>query len=342
MNSDPEEILGYTRHPASAVWPDLTADEYARLRDNIFSQGQDHPILVTPDKQVLDGWHRLKACAELDFEPKVTICHFTGAEIAKKINGAHQGRRHLTGADIALYAVQTMRAVGAEFAQHGGHRASGQVGHLPQDAQAEATPDRATEPDRDPGESPPPPTIDRRTVADSAGVSERTAGRAIAQAKQMESGEQPDPPDPGKKIESRAKASAKRKRFDPLAEMQQKMEFWQELAESTATDLQTVRAELAAVLAEDEDGRADAIAEVKNNADALASQNAALVEANKKLREERDAALEEARFHKEYASKIEEGLRNLSEGGGCRPRRRCRPCRRRSNRRSAARRSAPG
>ena len=313
VNASPAEVLGFTRHPASAVWPDLTAEEYARLRDNIFAQGQDHPILVSPDKQVLDGWHRLKACAELDFEPKITICHFTGAEIAKKINGAHEGRRHLTGAEIALYVVQTMRAVGVEFARHGGHRVSGQVGHLPQDAQAEATPDRATEPDRDPGESASPPTIDRRTVADTAGVSTRTAGRAIAKAKQIEAGEQPDP---GKKIESRARASAKRKRFDPLAEMRQRMEFWKELAESAQTELQTANATIATLLAEDEDGRADAIAHVKNNADALASQNAALVEANKKLREERDAALEEVRFHKEYASKVEEGLRNLSERGG--------------------------
>ena len=316
VNPSPDEVLGYTRHPASAVWPDLTPDEYDRLRDNIFAQGQDHPILATPDKVVVDGWHRLKACAELDFEPKIVVCHFDEAEIAKKVIGAHTGRRHMTPSERADAVIRTMESCGLRHADRTGGRPPAPTSeNTPSMPPSEKT-DTSTptnEPDvaskTDSNES----VITAPAVADAAGVSEATAKRRLQARKDEQAGEQPDP---GKKIESRARASAKRKRFDPLAEMQQKMEFWQELAETAQTELQTVRAELAAVLAEDEDFRADAIAEVKNNADALASQNAALVEANKKLREERDAALEEVRFHKEYADKVEEGLRNLSERGG--------------------------
>ena len=147
-------------------------------------------------------------------------------------------------------------------------------------------------------------------------MSRKTAERRIQAHKAEQAGERPPEPNPAERIRTGAQRAAKRKRYDPLAEMQRQMEFWQELAESAQTELQTERAAVAALLAEDEDVRADAIAQVKNNADALASQNAALVEANKKLREERDAALEEARHHKEYAAKVEEGLRNLSERGG--------------------------
>ncbi|MYE01166.1 MAG: hypothetical protein F4Y03_07770, partial [Alphaproteobacteria bacterium] len=157
-----EEILGYTRHRASAVWPDLGEDEYTALRDNIEAQGQDHPILATPDKRVIDGWHRLLACAELDLKPVTTVAHFSEEEIARKVIGAHTGRRHMTQIDIARLTIETMKACGMEHAAKGDRR----------------NPEQRGQPDPSA-----PKVITRETVAKDAGVSESTARRAIREDK---------------------------------------------------------------------------------------------------------------------------------------------------------------
>ena len=160
-----DEILGYSRHPASAVWPDLMSDEYEALRSNIDAQGQDHAILATPANVVIDGWHRLRACAELNLQPVVTICRFSEAEIADKIIGAHTGRRHLAPRERARLVIETRAACGGELAGPGRPTA----------------PDPAEE-EKDSSESVSAP-ITRTSVAAEAGVSVGTAGRAIADAK---------------------------------------------------------------------------------------------------------------------------------------------------------------
>ena len=151
MMAGPENILDYTRHPASAVWPDLSDTEYEALRGNIKVQGQDHPIFATAEKVVFDGWHRLRACAELECTPHVIIYHLTDDDIAQKIIGAHSGRRHLPKMHLARLIVETKLACGVGFAGDAG------------DGEDE--------------------TITRGVVADEAQVSERTAQRAISDAK---------------------------------------------------------------------------------------------------------------------------------------------------------------
>lgn len=153
------EILGYTRHPASAVWPDLGENEYAALRENIRDQGQDHPILATADKRVIDGWHRLRACAEIPLDPRVITCHFDERDVARKVIGAHAGRRHMTQIDIARLTIETMKACGMEHRPNEGGRPSaekpGQDGQVSRGA------------------------ISAEGVARDANVSTRTARRAI-------------------------------------------------------------------------------------------------------------------------------------------------------------------
>ena len=145
------EILGYTRHPASAVWPDMSDTEYEALRDNIQAQGQDHPIFATKEQVVFDGWQRLRACADLEMAPNVITYHLDDDEIAHKIIGAHAGRRHLPKVQLARLIVETKLACGVKFAGEAGE----------DDAE----------------------TITRGAVADEAQVSERTARRAISGAK---------------------------------------------------------------------------------------------------------------------------------------------------------------
>ena len=145
-------ILGFTRHPASAVWPDLTGEEMDELRKSIDTQGQLHPIIATPDKQIIDGWHRLQVLAELERNPEIETREVSLGDIAEIILGAHNGRRHLSAGDRARLAVKTRVACGEMFAPRGG--------------QAKDS-----------------PAISGRSIASDAGVSLPTAQRAITDEK---------------------------------------------------------------------------------------------------------------------------------------------------------------
>ena len=241
------EILGYTRHPASAVWPDLSEEEYAALRKNIEAQGQDHPILVTEQMQVIDGWHRLRACAEIDLYPTVTVCQFEGPEIAQKINGAHAGRRHLTKLDMALYVVQTIRACGAQFPDpRGGRLAAPQNDRIGNAGSVNAEGDGENDSEKHRkvcGVSERAPTIDPRIVAQEADVSVRTAESAIARAREIE--EPPSREALAAAVKRRAEAAAKRAaRAKPLEEQ---LSFWKESNEMLSAELAEARARLAEV-----------------------------------------------------------------------------------------------
>jgi ParB-like chromosome segregation protein Spo0J len=63
-----ETIGGYTIHPAALLFPDLTPDRYEELKTSIKAHGQQMPVVVQ-GKTLLDGRHRLRACADLGIEP---------------------------------------------------------------------------------------------------------------------------------------------------------------------------------------------------------------------------------------------------------------------------------
>ena len=292
------EILGFSRHPASAVWPDLTDEEYTALRDNIDAQGQDHPILVTPDKVVIDGWHRLRACADIKIEPVTMIAHFSDEEIARKIIGAHEGRRHLTKLERAKFVVATMQAVGMEFREEG----------RPQKP-AQNEPVSET-------------TITRENVAEAAGVSEATARRAIQEHKAEQAAEaEPEPEQPARltaeEITKKAKATAgrarsKRKRAEDQAE---ELELWRELAETSSTALEALRSELAAEgIDDDEELRGDHQADAGRKILALSSQLDALHAKLAEEREARKAAEGDAAYWQKYAAEIEAVLHDRMGG----------------------------
>lgn len=87
-------------HPSATVFPDLSAEEFAALKEDIRANGQQQPIFLK-DGQVVDGRQRLRACLELAIKPVVL-------EIAATVN-AHQAmvsnnllRRHLTESQRAM------------------------------------------------------------------------------------------------------------------------------------------------------------------------------------------------------------------------------------------------
>ncbi|TAG78787.1 MAG: hypothetical protein EAZ21_11960 [Betaproteobacteria bacterium] len=59
----------YERHPYSAVFPLMAAEDYALLLSSMQQTGQRVSIKLIGENQVFDGWNRLRACAELNREP---------------------------------------------------------------------------------------------------------------------------------------------------------------------------------------------------------------------------------------------------------------------------------
>lgn len=56
--------------------PPLTTAEYNALKESIKTEGQQLPIIINQDFEILDGHHRNKACLELDIEPDFEVKHF--------------------------------------------------------------------------------------------------------------------------------------------------------------------------------------------------------------------------------------------------------------------------
>lgn len=81
--------MNYTRHPLSAAWPNMSAEEYASLIESIQMHGQRDPIVLL-DGEILDGWHRYRACVEAGMEPVFTA--FEGDDPKDFVSDKHNRR----------------------------------------------------------------------------------------------------------------------------------------------------------------------------------------------------------------------------------------------------------
>ena len=62
----------YNIHPLADVLPELSPDEFAKLKADIQAHGQREPIMLSQDgTTLLDGRHRLRVCKELGITPAV-------------------------------------------------------------------------------------------------------------------------------------------------------------------------------------------------------------------------------------------------------------------------------
>lgn len=99
---------GYPVHPAALAWPPLGDDELETLAESIRTVGLLEPIVLTPDRQLLDGRNRLAACRIAGVDPQFTT--YDGDPIA--FVAARNGeRRHLpVGARAMATAVMLANA----------------------------------------------------------------------------------------------------------------------------------------------------------------------------------------------------------------------------------------
>jgi hypothetical protein len=108
----------YTRHPLSAAFPDMSAEELDDLIADIEANGQKQPIVLY-ENQILDGWHRYQACTFLGRPPQYTALPATVDPVAYVLS-LNVHRRHLNASQRAV-AVVTCR----EWAQEGANQHRG-------------------------------------------------------------------------------------------------------------------------------------------------------------------------------------------------------------------------
>jgi ParB-like chromosome segregation protein Spo0J len=105
-------------HPAANLFPMMTDEEYQALREDIKTHGQLEPIIYWKN-MLVDGRNRLKACEELNIEPKeVELMDETDPVAYVLSYNLH--RRHLTTSQRAMVSANVANL------KHGGDRKSEQ------------------------------------------------------------------------------------------------------------------------------------------------------------------------------------------------------------------------
>ena len=101
----------FTRHRLSALCGDMDAESFKALVENIRKQGQLEPIDLV-GSEVVDGWHRYRACRRLELEPETRALP-EGLDLVRYVLGKNAHRRHMTGeqrAAVVLLAAEWMPA----------------------------------------------------------------------------------------------------------------------------------------------------------------------------------------------------------------------------------------
>lgn len=99
----------FTRHHLSSLCGDMDAESFNALVQDIRDQGQLEPIDVIGD-EILDGWHRYRACRLLDLEPKTRDLP-KDLGLVEYVLGKNAHRRHMTAeqrAAVVLLAAEWM------------------------------------------------------------------------------------------------------------------------------------------------------------------------------------------------------------------------------------------
>lgn len=89
-------------HEAAYLFPEMQEQEFQELKQDISKHGQQVPILLYQGK-VVDGRHRLRACAELGIVPRFEeMVAANDAEVNHAVVSINLHRRHLTEGQRAL------------------------------------------------------------------------------------------------------------------------------------------------------------------------------------------------------------------------------------------------
>jgi ParB-like chromosome segregation protein Spo0J len=90
------------RHQLSAAFPDMPDEDFQDLLESIKTHGQREPI-TTYENKILDGWHRFRACLQLDINP--SFHEYDGKDPVAYVIDLNLHRRHLSPAQKAMAVV---------------------------------------------------------------------------------------------------------------------------------------------------------------------------------------------------------------------------------------------
>ena len=128
MSSDSHNI---ERHPLSAAFGDMPAEDFADLVADIQGNGQISDIVKSGDGRILDGWHRYRACIEAGIKPRVepfsyiieaavegagrtmTEAEFVVAQNAHRRHLTAEQRRRIVGELLKADPAKSDRAIGS-------------------------------------------------------------------------------------------------------------------------------------------------------------------------------------------------------------------------------------
>lgn len=102
--SEDEAPLKYPRHPLSACFPELDAEESQKLTDDVREHGLRHKIVLY-EGQVLDGWNRQLACSRAGVEAGSLDFVGDATAAAAFVISANVHRRSLTASQRGAVVV---------------------------------------------------------------------------------------------------------------------------------------------------------------------------------------------------------------------------------------------
>src|SRR3990172_4515621 len=86
--------------------PKMSDEEFSELKASIKEEGQHYPIIANENLEILDGYHRFRACVELGVEPDFEVRKFEDRLLEKKfVIEANLRRRHLNNFQLVELAV---------------------------------------------------------------------------------------------------------------------------------------------------------------------------------------------------------------------------------------------
>lgn len=119
-------------HPCAELFPMMTPEDSAQLRDDVEAHGFEQPIIIDQDDRLLDGRNRLVVSVEIGLDPPIErrVVH----DPLSFVISTNLRRRHLSLSQLATIAVEIepMYAAAAAERQKAGKKA-GKKADLPTD-----------------------------------------------------------------------------------------------------------------------------------------------------------------------------------------------------------------
>ena len=94
------------RHELSAIFGDMPNTEYAALLKSVQDNGFTHPVIVTYEDKILDGWHRYRVAQHLGRENELTCEAYEGDNPTAFVKAENYHRRHLSVGHRAVIEVK--------------------------------------------------------------------------------------------------------------------------------------------------------------------------------------------------------------------------------------------